>query len=112
MIASEVISEARRILHDQNETYRWPDSDLIKYLNQGQRDLYTKRPEFWMNDLGAINLLAPAIALTTDLTISDDRVTSHLANFVVYKALSEDNADTENFNRALAFKAQYDEILR
>lgn len=65
-----------------------------------------------MNDLGAINLLVPATALTTDLTISDDRVTSHLANYVVYKALSEDNADTENFNRASVFRAQYEEILR
>ena len=53
MIASDIIDRARRQLHDlkdQNDNplvgqYRWPDSELLLYVNDGMREIVMHRPD-------------------------------------------------------------------
>jgi hypothetical protein len=112
MISSVPIKEARRILHDTESTgYRWSDAQLIKYLNEAQYDLRHKRPEFWLDSAGSLQDLVVVVSLSTE-TLLEDRISDKLASFIVFKALSEDDADTENLNRANIHKSQYDELTR
>tara|TARA_R110002074_G_scaffold139781_3_gene285754 strand:- start:6768 stop:7103 length:336 start_codon:yes stop_codon:yes gene_type:complete len=111
MISSVPIKEARRILHDTDSPYRWPDSQLIGYLNQAQYDLRHKRLEFWLDSSGAFQDTVIAINLNTEILL-EDRLSDKLASFIVFKALSEDDADTENLNRAAIHKALYEELTR
>lgn len=40
-----VIDEVRRIIHDENATFRWSDDELIDYVNAGNRQTVTFLPE-------------------------------------------------------------------
>ncbi len=41
----ELITEVRRIIHDESATFRWADAELIDYLNAGQRAIVVLVPE-------------------------------------------------------------------
>ena len=56
--AQDLIDEVRRIIHDENVTYRWSDAELLDYLNAGARQIVVLVPE--------------ANATETVVTISND----------------------------------------
>ena len=113
--AQKIIDRVRRTLHDTNSSaYRWPNSVLINYINDGLNDLYNRRPEFWLND-NTLVLQDLLEALETDMTVDllvSGRTLQGLSGFVIYRALSEDDADTENLNRAVVYRSQYEELIR
>lgn len=41
----DLITEVRRIIHDENATFRWADAELIDYINAGQRAIVVLVPE-------------------------------------------------------------------
>lgn len=43
--AQTIITEVRRIIHDENVTYRWADAELLDYLNAGIRQTIAFVPE-------------------------------------------------------------------
>ena len=112
--AENIIKRVRRALHDDDSgAYRWPDDVLVDYINDAQYDLREKRPEFWLDSssiLIGIVLADPAL-LTKDLLLEDSLMRG-VSAFVIYRALSEDDADTENLNRAAIYRAQYEEIMK
>jgi len=55
-----LIDEVRRIIHDENATYRWADAELIDYINAGQRAIVVLVPE--------ANLVETVVDLTTSVT--------------------------------------------
>jgi hypothetical protein len=118
LTAQKIINRVRRDLHDSEggeagELYRWPDANLVDYINDSQFDLREKMPEFWLDSAGVLQTLVVASTgdLDTDLLLPDKLIRS-VSGFVSYKALSEDDADTENLNRAAVFRSQYEEITR
>jgi hypothetical protein len=54
-----LITEVRRIIHDENATYRWSDNELIDYVNAGIRQIVQLVPE--------ANTLTAAVQLTNNL---------------------------------------------
>jgi len=42
---SDAIADARRLLHDQRAPYRYADTDLMDYANQGLSTMYRLRPD-------------------------------------------------------------------
>jgi len=114
LTAQEVLLQARRDLRDEDSNnYRWPNTNLINYLNEAQYDLRRRRVEYWLDSNCSIQDIVNADEgnLSNNLLI-DDKLKSHISSFVVFKALSEDDADTENLNRAISFRAQYEQIMR
>lgn len=46
MLASNIVDLARQILADEDsDNYRWPDPDMLAYLNEAQRVLAVVRPD-------------------------------------------------------------------
>ena len=41
----DLITEVRRIIHDEDATFRWSDAELIGYINAGQRAIVVLVPE-------------------------------------------------------------------
>ena len=110
----KIINRVRRDLHDDSQSsQRWTNTVLVDYLNDAQNDLRDRRPEFWLDSDGALQdlVVASANSLGTDLLLPDKLIRG-ISGFVSYKCLSEDEADTENLNRALAQRQQYEEITR
>lgn len=55
----ELIDEVRRVIHDEGAT-RWPDAELLDYINAGQRSIVVLVPE--------ANLVETVVDLTTSRT--------------------------------------------
>jgi len=53
----DLITEVRRIIHDESATFRWSDAELIDYINAGQRAIVVLVPE--------ANLVETVVDLTT-----------------------------------------------
>lgn len=41
----DLITEVRRVIHDEDATFRWADAELLTYLNAGQRAIVVLLPE-------------------------------------------------------------------
>ncbi len=41
----DLITEVRRVIHDESATFRWADAELLDYLNAGQRAIVVLLPE-------------------------------------------------------------------
>lgn len=53
----DLITEVRRIIHDESATFRWADVELLDYINAGQRTIVVLVPE--------ANLVETVVDLTT-----------------------------------------------
>lgn len=53
----DLITEVRRIIHDESAAFRWADAELIDYINAGQRTIVVLVPE--------ANLVETVVDLTT-----------------------------------------------
>ena len=70
MLASDILNRARRQLHDlsdQNDNplvgvYRWPESELLLYINDGMREVAMHRPD------------STAVEVTSNLVASSRQV--------------------------------------
>jgi len=49
-----VITQARKILHDEASVYRWSDADLVAWVNEGHREMLDKRPDLFLSAALAI----------------------------------------------------------
>lgn len=113
LTATKIIDKARRDLKDLIATFRWSDVILVTYINDAQYDLLRKRPEYWFDSNLDIQALVPADANSMGLDLLlPDSILENIAAFITSKALSEDDADNENLQRAQIFQSQYDEITR
>lgn len=43
--AQDLIDEVRRVIHDENVTYRWSDAELLDYMNAGLRQVVVLVPK-------------------------------------------------------------------
>lgn len=57
--AQVLITEVRRVIHDESSPYRWSDLELIDYINAGTRQIVQLVPE--------ANTLTAAVQLTNNL---------------------------------------------
>ena len=115
LAAQNIIDRTRRTLHDDNSSvYRWSDAILVNYINDALYDMYHRRPEFWLDNT-TLKLNTFIEAVDTDLSIDlliPSRSLQGVTGYVVYRALSEDDADTENLNRSVIYRNQYEELMR
>lgn len=111
LTAKKIIDKARRDLHDTEAAFRWDDAILVTYINDAQYDLVNKRPEYWFDVNFDMQALIPAVEndLNVDLLLPDEILES-MAAFITSKALSEDDADNENLQRAQIFSSVYQKI--
>ncbi|MCK9464233.1 MAG: hypothetical protein M0R80_31840 [Proteobacteria bacterium] len=102
MLASDVLTPARRILSDASVT-RWTDADLLGWLGEGEREVMKRRPDAGLTTVGAVTLrpTAAPTAVGDTLAVGDD-FKRCLVDYVCYRAFLEDAESTENASRAKA----------
>jgi len=100
MKASDVITPARRILNDEDESnYRWSNTVLLRYLTWTYYAVCGLAPHLFLGDDGTTSSPAELDDLDDPLVLDDDYV-APLSHQVAAQALSEDNDDTMNLQRA------------
>ena len=114
MIASDVITPVRENLQDQdNANYRWTESELLAKLNDGIRDVRSRRPDLCFGASGEFPTftdlsLSGGGALPSTAFDVDDSGRILLIDYVTYRALSRDGEDELNSKRAQEFLASYE----
>ena len=113
MIANDSIAQARINLHDETvASYRWTNQELLDYLNDGIRDLRSRRPDLIIgSDLEITSFASLPLggggALPTTVIYIDDLMRNALASYISFRALSRDTEDEGNVKRAADFLNQY-----
>ena len=109
MLASQVISSVRFALNDASAT-RWSDPALIAYLNDGYQETILMRPDFRLNVSGGLNTPAQVVSLVSSLMLPD-AYAGAMADYVIFRALSEDNSDGANPQKAQAHYQKFRTML-
>jgi hypothetical protein len=99
MTGRDVITMARRQLADDQGEKRWSDAALLAYLVEGQDEIVRQRPETRLGLDGARSTVAAVADLSAALTL-DASWRGALADYVCFRAFSEDAADEANASRA------------
>jgi hypothetical protein len=106
---SDAVSDARRHLQDQAPPYRYPDTDLVDYANQGLSAMYRLRPELMLG--GGWKPAAP-ITLTDPLPERvGDWFFAALVAYMVGLANLRDSQTTDD-SRAVAMMARLQQTLQ
>lgn len=105
--AQGVLDLARESLHDSAKV-RFPDAELLTYLNGAVNTIRLKRPDLFVGQWLAL----PAQVQLTDLTIPiKDEYVQAIAFYIVFRAEAKDDEFVDN-SRALAFKAEFDKVFQ
>ena len=98
MTANEVVTEARVDLADSGGV-RWSNNTLVTYVSDGQLALMRKRPSLMLEAAGSLQTVSDLAGINSVLKV-DATWRAALVHYVVHRALLEDDADTENLERA------------
>lgn len=89
MIIHDVFSRARDLLHDTTTTYRWSESTLLAWLNDGIRELVNLRPDARFTDDGVYvapaDIVLPSVWAAGTAYVPGNRVTPTAGDLYVYR---------------------------
>jgi len=99
----DFIDDCRRQLSDSVAPYRWDDPVLVRYHNNGQREIYREHPECVVTDTTVVTDppedLTEADIASGDLNVRDF-FAGALLDFVCGSAFGEDSEDANNQAKA------------
>jgi hypothetical protein len=113
MTGHDIIDEVRSTLLDTVATYRWADTLMLGWLNDGMAALFAKRPDCVILDTDeTISCEKPVALVDLDETITlEDRWRPALVHYVLWRAYDTETDSHEEGarGRALGYKARFDE---
>lgn len=99
MTANDIITRARETLFDTTEPYRWSNEEFLRWLTDGLRELWVRRPDAFY--VTAIVTTPPAaVTLTAASVPALDAFTQPLADYLCFRAFMRDSDDAASANRA------------
>lgn len=105
----DVLTRARAILSDEISDYRWDDPRCIRYVGDGLRDLYQRKPYCGYTDAEIVTTApTPPTALSGSIAVHDKYIAA-LAHYVAFACLNEDSEDGNNMKKAAV---QFDLYLK
>lgn len=108
-LSTDAITDARRLLQDERLPYRYSDTDLLEYLNQGLTAAYRIRPDLMVG--GAWTPPAPLGLTDTIPARVGDWYFGPIVSFMVGMAESRDDQYGEG-SRALVFLSRLQGALQ
>lgn len=123
MTYADIVAEARTLLQDAVEPYRFPSLEMYGYVERGLISLFSVRPSaFFVNGRmpeTAAGMEPPtaAAAEAADGAVdvpfdSGSRYRTCLAYFTAAKCLERDNTDTQNTALAAAYMQNFAAFAR
>jgi len=112
MKVSSAVEEAKYLLNDNGTSPRISNATLIQWVDEGQADALSQRPDLGTSADGSAMLTPDAIAgnenqkLGTTLLLPD-RLRGAMGSYVAHRALRADNSDVANLAAANAFYTSY-----
>ena len=106
MTANTVISQVREELNDRDKT-RWSDPVLLQYLSDGERRVYEKRPDLFLQSNGTSISTPVQLTGLTDPMILDEMSKEGLVSYVCYRGLNEDSDDKLATGRANGYLRRF-----
>jgi hypothetical protein len=85
-----VLDAARLDLHDSDTTKRWPDSDLLLFLNDFIQASFQQRPDVFVGNL----LAAPAEVVASDPFPLPLAYRAPAVYFIVFRCMKRDDQST------------------
>jgi hypothetical protein len=111
MDVEDILDRSRLALADPaTGTPRWPDPTLIIYINDAVRATIQARPDLQLDSTDTLKNITD-VASNADTIDLPDVFIEALADYVAFKALSEDEADKANADKAELRYAAYQKIL-
>lgn len=116
MTYADIESDARTLLQDAVQTYRWPASEMYGYMPEAIRVLFSIRPTalFVGGRMPASAAAmepptaAAAIAANGAVTAAvNDRYRQALVYYVAAKCLERDDSDTQNLTLATSYMSNF-----
>jgi hypothetical protein len=102
---ADYVAEARVLLQDLIETYRYPDADLVSALNMGIMTARRLRPDLFLNATTLPSFVEADIAAATEFDM-DEQYRVPFVYFMVGHAQLRDEEDTQDA-RAGAFIGKF-----
>jgi hypothetical protein len=111
MTGTDVQSRVQDVLIDTSGT-RWADAQMLRWINDGQREIHRYRPDAIYTATQVVVADAPddAAALADTLDIRDAFL-STMVDYVLYRCFSVDSEDVANMQRAGFHKNRFNEGL-
>lgn len=106
---ADYLAETRALLQDLIAPYRYEDSALVGYLNQGIQESRALRPDLWLLYLTTTLPQYPTTPTSTAVDI-DPMVRMAFVYYMAGRAQFTDMEETED-TRALAFLAKFQNML-
>ena len=104
--ASTLIPKVRDLVSDASEPYRWEDSTMLDWLNEGVAAMFEAHPEFFYTSSVVVD--PPDLLVAVDVDISTTQTGQKvLINYVAYRCLLRDNEDSETLQQATKFLELY-----
>ena len=123
MTYADIVSEARTLLQDAVEPYRFPSLEMYGYVERGLISLFSIRPSAFFVDgrmpTAAADMEPPTAAVAEAASGASlapvsggSRYRSALAYFVASKCLERDDTDTQNTALASAYTQNFAAFAR
>ena len=106
---ADYIARARGLLQDLVPPYRYPDADLIGYLDEGIQESRGKRPDLWLAFLNG-SLPSYASAGPTAAVAIDPMLRMAFVYYIAARAELSDHEDVET-QRAMLFMTKFTTML-
>ncbi len=106
MTLAELIPDVRRLIEDTEIEYRWPDTDICKYLADAIVRLNNCRPESLYINGRLSETIFPTNKSEFELPDEYDRWHVAFAYYAAARCLEEDAADTQNRELAADYMAK------
>ena len=104
--AASLITKIRDLLSDGESPYRWLDSTIVDWINEGAAAMFDNHPELFYVD-SVVTTPPTTVTTTGDSLTTTQSGQKVLINYSVYRCLSRDNEDPETLQQAKSFLELY-----
>lgn len=110
MTIGDIVSQARTIVNDTFEPYRYLQSDVILYVRDAVRHLNRVRPETRYVD-GRLSDYVLELEEDTEIPV-DRRFEESLVLYTVYRVYQEDDSDTVNLQLGQTYLQRSEALMQ
>jgi hypothetical protein len=104
--ASVLILKVRDLISDSESPYRWADSTIIDWMNEGAAAVFETHPEFYYVD-SVVTTPPATVTATADTLTTTQTGQKIIINYTAYRCLARDNEDPETLKQAERFLQLY-----
>lgn len=100
VLVSDIVDRVQKQLIDPNGVRWLVLTELIPWLNDGQREIAHRRPDSLFADSVPKSAIPPDVTALTDKLSISEQYRSCLVDYVLFRAFGKDSEDNESLKRS------------